>query len=83
MCLVKDAGFISYPGLSGHVKSGCMSTPPFKSRYCKQHCEGVCKPGIDCQSHSNGDTDGKQPIPKIPNHLFWNANANMHDYPHL
>ena len=59
-CLAKDAGFKSYPGLPGHVKSGCMSTPSFKSRYCKQHCERVCKPGVDCQSHSNGDTDSKQ-----------------------
>ena len=72
-----DAGCISYPGLPGHVKSGRISTPSFKSRYCKQprDCELVCKPGIDYQSHWNGDTDGKQHIPKIPNQwhifLFW------------
>ena len=42
----------------------------FKSHYCKQHCEWVCKPGTDCQSRSNGDTDSKQHIPKIPNHIF-------------
>ena len=71
VCLAKDAAFVSYPGLSGHVKSGCMSTPSFKSHYCKQHCERACKPGTDCQSRSNGDTDSKQHIPKISNHIFF------------
>ena len=63
VCLAKDAGFISYHGLPGHVKSGCMSTPSYKSRYCKEHCERVCK--SDCQRHLNGDTDGKQHTPSF------------------
>lgn len=37
VCLAKDAGFIQYPGLPGHIKTGCMATPAFKSRYCPQH----------------------------------------------
>ena len=37
VCLAKDAGYISYPGLPGRIKTGCMATPGFKSRFCLQH----------------------------------------------
>ena len=42
VCLAKDAGFIEYPGLTGRIKTGCMATPAFKSRYCTQHTVRVC-----------------------------------------
>ena len=37
VCNARDAGYIEYPGLSGRVKTGCMMTPQYKSRYCSQH----------------------------------------------
>ena len=42
VCLAKDAGYIEYPGLTGRIKTGCMATPAFKSRYCTQHTDRVC-----------------------------------------
>ena len=36
ICLAKDAGSISYPGLPGYIKTGCMASPAFKSRFCLQ-----------------------------------------------
>ena len=37
ICNAKDAGYIEYPGLPGRVKTGCMRSPQYKSRYCSQH----------------------------------------------
>ena len=44
VCMAKDAGYIKYPGLPGCVKSGCTSSPTYKSRYCEQHTNRVCIP---------------------------------------
>lgn len=43
ICNARDAGYIEYPGLPGRVKTGCMSTPQYESRYCSQHQLHVCK----------------------------------------
>ena len=43
VCLAKDVGCISYPGLSGHIKTGCTASPAYKSRYCQQHQPRSCK----------------------------------------
>ena len=34
ICLARDAGAISYPGLPGHIKTGCVASPaPFYTSY--------------------------------------------------
>jgi len=58
VCLAKDAGFIQYPGLPGHIKSGCMATPAFKSRYCSEHSVRVCSIS---EGHSMQDNPCNQP----------------------
>ena len=37
VCMAKDAGCIQYPGLPGHIRSGCTASPQFKSRFCQEH----------------------------------------------
>ena len=44
VCMAKDAGCIQYPGLPGHIKSGCTASPQFKSRYCQEHDNRSCIP---------------------------------------
>ena len=43
ICLAKDAGTISYPGLPGHIKTGCVASPAYKSRYCQNHKARSCE----------------------------------------
>lgn len=47
VCMAKNVGCIEYPGLPGHVKSGCTSTPLYKSRYCQEHKNHACNPQDD------------------------------------
>ena len=42
ICSAKDAGSIQYPGLPGHIKTGCMASPSYKSRYCSNHDVRSC-----------------------------------------
>ena len=42
VCYAKDAGFIQFSGLPGSIKSGCHSTPAYKSRYCDDHLHFAC-----------------------------------------
>ena len=42
VCLAKDAGYVSYPGLPGRIKTGCMASPAFKSRFCPNHTIRLC-----------------------------------------
>lgn len=42
ICFAKDAGSIQYDGLPGHIKTGCMASPAFKSRFCHQHTTRSC-----------------------------------------
>ncbi len=42
ICLAKDAGSIQYPGLPATIKTGCMASPAFKSRFCHQHKVRSC-----------------------------------------
>ena len=37
ICYTKDAGFVHYPGFPGQIKTGCVASPAFKSRFCQQH----------------------------------------------
>ena len=43
ICFAKDAGSISYPGLPGHIKTGCVASPAYKSRYCQNHQARSCE----------------------------------------
>ena len=43
VCYAKDAGFIQFDGLPGLIKTGCTSTPAFKSHYCSHHINQVCE----------------------------------------
>ncbi len=61
VCLAKDAGFIEYPGLPGHIKTGCMSSPQFKSRYCKQHVTRACC-GESGQGTTLSDPEASVPV---------------------
>ena len=45
VCLAKHAGKIQYNGLPGYVMTGCIQSPAFKSRYCKDHTERICVKG--------------------------------------
>ena len=42
VCNARDAGYIEYPGLPGKIKTGCMKTPKFSSRYCDVHDIRAC-----------------------------------------
>ena len=37
VCFAKDAGYIQYDGLPGRIKTGCMSTPTYRSHFCDEH----------------------------------------------
>ena len=45
VCLAKHAGKIQYKGLPSYVMTGCIQSPAFKSRYCKDHTERICVKG--------------------------------------
>lgn len=51
ICSAKDAGYLTYPGLPGHIKTGCTLSPAFKSRFCSQHTTRACSSG---DSTNNG-----------------------------
>lgn len=40
--MAKDVGYIFYEGLPGSIHTGCVNTPAFNSRFCKDHEEYVC-----------------------------------------
>lgn len=56
ICNARDAGYIEYPGLPGKVKTGCMTTPEYKSRYCSQHQLRSCNFDL-YEEISDGDMD--------------------------
>ena len=50
ICYAKDAGFVQFPGLPGQIKTGCVASPAFKSRFCTKH---------DCRSLSSTNSVDK------------------------
>ena len=46
ICYAKDAGFVHYPGLPGQIKTACVASPAFKSRFCHQHSTRSCPSSI-------------------------------------
>lgn len=56
VCSATEAGFITFQGLPGTVKTGCQLTPDKKSRYCSNHKPRVCvKPMDDTTDDSKVD----------------------------
>ncbi|KXJ06830.1 uncharacterized protein LOC114576501 [Exaiptasia diaphana] len=43
VCKAKDVGFLQYKGLEGSIKSGCLKSPAFESRYCEDHKDFACE----------------------------------------
>lgn len=43
ICFANEAGYVTYPGLPGRIKTGCMASPAFKSRFCAHHKIRSCK----------------------------------------
>ena len=42
VCKAGEAGFVTFDGLPGQVKTGCQKIPDYKSRYCCLHKPHVC-----------------------------------------
>ena len=42
MCRASDAGFLEYPSLPGAIRTGCINSPAFMSRFCTQHRPRSC-----------------------------------------
>jgi hypothetical protein len=43
ICMAKDAGYIEFSSVPGSsIKSGCINTPEFKSRFCEVHTPRAC-----------------------------------------
>jgi len=56
ICLAKEAGFVTYQGLPGKVKTGCPLTPELRSRFCSLHKPRVCtKPDDATMTHDEQD----------------------------
>lgn len=47
VCSAKEAGYVTFQGLPGRVKTGCALTPEIKSRYCTLHKPRVCAKPLD------------------------------------
>lgn len=44
VCMAHDAGYTTFEGLSGAVKTGCMNTPELGARHCFLHKVRACNP---------------------------------------
>ena len=53
VCMAREAGFVSFQGLPGHIKTGCLLTPELKSRYCSLHTPRVCRRTEDENASTN------------------------------
>ena len=45
--MAKEAGYVTFQGLPGKVKTGCALTPELRSRYCALHKPRVCAKPLD------------------------------------
>lgn len=55
VCMAKEAGFVSFQGLPGHIKTGCLLTPELKSRYCSLHTPRLCRRTEDVDTKASTD----------------------------
>ena len=44
VCMALDAGYNTYEGLPGAVKTGCMNSPELGARHCSLHKVRACNP---------------------------------------
>ena len=44
VCMARDAGYTTYEGLPGAIKTGCMNSPELGARLCSLHKVRACKP---------------------------------------
>ena len=61
VCFAKDAGYIEFDGLPGSIKTGCIATPAFKSRYCEQHMNQSCTLEVSDEA-DEGITEPTEPM---------------------
>ena len=40
--MASEAGYIEYPSLRGSIKTGCINSPAYVSRFCLQHSPRSC-----------------------------------------
>ena len=57
ICLAKEAGYVTYQGLPGKVKTGCPLTPELTSRYCSLHKPRVCTKPVDESTMTGNEED--------------------------
>ena len=57
VCLAKEAGFITFQGMPGKVKTRCPLTPELRSRYCYLHEPRVCSKPLDDANMIYGEKD--------------------------
>ena len=62
VCLAKDAGYIEFDELPGSIRTGCIQTPAFKSRFCKHHKSLCCKLQPDSQMLQNPQEESGEPV---------------------
>jgi len=55
VCMAREAGYTTYEGLPGVLKTGCMNSPEFKARHCSLHRVRACNP------HAGPDLDEAAP----------------------
>ena len=56
VCFAKDAGSIHYPGLPEQIKTGCVASPSFKSRFCHKHDVHSCSATSPTELEGEGKT---------------------------
>lgn len=49
VCMAHDAGYTTYEGLPGVLKTRCMNSPELRARHCTLHRVRACNPytGVD------------------------------------
>ena len=47
ICMATEAGFVTFQGLPGKIKTGCLMIPDYKSRYCSLHKPRVCQKPVN------------------------------------
>ena len=80
MCRASDAGYVEYPSLPGAIKTGCINSPAFLSRFCTQHSPRSCVSKPCKLSESNLSIS---PIDKSHSHLNVSPSDNSHPKSHL
>lgn len=65
VCSATEAGFITFQGLPGKVKTGCQLTPDLRSRYCSKHKPRVCMKPMDDTKDNNSKVDKEEDVAEM------------------